>query len=455
MKQKNWLPVYMFLALLVGLSACRKPTTIGEDLIPLDDFLNSERQDTFTVITSVMRDDSAFTNFNLFFPLGSLDQELVGKSSASIFVQPLLSTNNLFLGESPVLDSLVLVLDYAALYGDTNAVHNVNVYKVIEEFTGSRDYLSNNKLLTLPAAIGSSGNFVPNINDSVEVLGVTYAPQLRIRLSDGFAQQFIDPTDTIKFISDTTFTQFLKGLYIEADTTGGHSNSMMIMNVLDANSGLVLYYSNETADSLQANFPLSGNRFSTYTHNYTGTAAGELLSSPTPPGGDSILYLQGLTGLKTKIEIPYIDSIDGIAVNKAEIVFPIRFENDTLFPAPGRLLFIEGDSLNQNEFFFIDYNSETFISVVDQDFLFSGINYDYGGQIDSVEIESGEFIPAFRFNLTRHFQKILQGDIDNDGFMLIVYPGYRIPNAVTLYGSGTENENYKPYLSLTYTYVNK
>lgn len=455
MKQRSRNTILILLALLAIMGACRKPTLIGEGLIPPEDQLNSERQDTFTVITTVLREDSAVTNFNLFFPLGSLDQEFIGKSSASLYIQPLLPTNDLFLGEEPVIDSIVLVLDYAALYGDTNAVHSVNVYKVIEEFDRQSNYLSDQRLLTLPEPIGRKAGFVPNLDDSVDVLGVRQAPQLRIRLSDGFAQQFGDDSDTVKFQNDTTFTQFLKGLYVEADTSGGHSNSIMVLNLQDANSGLVLYYSNETADSLQAVFPLFGNRFSTYTHDYTGTEAGELLSSPDPPEGDSILYLQGLTGLKAKVTVPYLDSLDGIAINKAEFVFPLRLENDTLFPAPGRLLLIEGDSLNRNEFFYIDYNSETYISVVDQDFLFSGINYDYGGQLDTVVNRNGESIPAYRFNLTRHFQKILQGDIDNDGFMLIVYPGYRIPNAVTLYGTGTTNEDYSPYLSITFTYVNQ
>ena len=455
MIQLSRISMLLLLATLTLLGACRKPTLLGDELIPPDDFLASERQDTFTVITRLLPEDSAVTSFNLFFPLGSLDQPLVGKSTAALYVQPVLPTNNLFLGNSPVPDSIVLVLDYAALYGDTNALHTINVFKVIEDFPRNQTYRSDRKLLQLPAPLGRKVNFRPRLKDSVTTLGVTQAPQLRIRLTDWFAQEFTNTSDTLKFLNDTTFTQFLKGLAILPDTSGGHSNSIMIMDLLNANSGLILYYSNEEADSLQAFFPLAGARFSSYTHDHSGTPSFAALNDPDPIGGDSVLYLQGLTGMKAGIQIPYLDSLEGIAINKAELIFPLRMENDSTYPAPSRLLLIEGDSLNRNEFFYIDYNSETFISVVDQDFLFSGINYDYGGTLDTVINKEGVSIPAYRFNLTRHFQKILQGEIQNDGFMLIVYPGYRIPNAVTLYGTGSPDATMRPYLSLTYTYVNK
>ena len=452
MTRSGWI---LLLLMMLAAAACRKPTLIGDDLIPPDDYLYSERQDTFSVFTTVLRDDSAVTSNNLFFPLGSLDEEEVGRSTASLYMQVNLPTNNLFLGNNPVLDSLVLVLDYAGLYGDSMAQHSFNVYKVIEPLYASKLYYSDSKVLTLPAAIGRKANFVPNLKDSVTVLGNTMPPQLRIRLTDQLGTEFTEG-DTLKFLNDTTFTNFLNGLVVQPDTSGGHSSSMIIVNPYDANSGLTLYYHTDDADSLTAKFPFSGPKFGSYTHDYSGTPVWNYLTTDAPAAGDSVLFLQGLQGLKTKVSIPYIDSLEGIAINKAEIVFPLRSgEPDSLYPFPGRLQFIEGDTLDHNSFFYIDYNSETFISVVDQDFLFSGINYDYGGTLDTVINKFGVSIPAYRFNITRHLQKILQGEIDNDGFMLIVYPGYRIPNHVTLYGTGAADENLKPYLSITYTTINQ
>ena len=103
-----------------------------------------------------------------------------------------LPTNNLFLGNNPVLDSLVLVLDYAGLYGDSMAQHSFNVYKVIEPLYASKLYYSDSKVLTLPAAIGRKANFVPNLKDSVTVLGNTMPPQLRIRLTDQLGTEFTE-----------------------------------------------------------------------------------------------------------------------------------------------------------------------------------------------------------------------------------------------------------------------
>ncbi|MCB9019786.1 MAG: hypothetical protein H6546_05605 [Chitinophagales bacterium] len=66
MTRSGWI---LLLLMMLAAAACRKPTLIGDDLIPPDDYLYSERQDTFSVFTTVLRDDSVVTSNNLFFPL--------------------------------------------------------------------------------------------------------------------------------------------------------------------------------------------------------------------------------------------------------------------------------------------------------------------------------------------------------------------------------------------------
>lgn len=426
---------------------------LGEYLIPPYDQLHSQRQDTFTIITTILPEDSAITSFNVFYALGSLNNNEFGKSSAAIYTQINLPTNNLYLGPNAMVDSIVLNLDYAGLYGDTLSKHTVNVYKMVDRFTTTIPYFSDSKFHFLPVTIGKKSEFIPKPNDSTIVYGKKAAPGLRIKLNDGFVQEFMNPTDTSKFLNDTLFTDFLKGIYIETDTLAGFRNSVMLIDLYSSLSGMSVYYHNDDADSLAILFPFNGPKVNSFSHNYIGSNALMPLINPNYETGDSLLYIQGLTGLKAYIQIPYLTNLEGVAINKAEIIFKLARPIDSLFPPPSDLMFITSDSLKQNQFIFRDYASETFISVVDQDYIFSGVTYDYGGNLDSTLNEFGQQEWIYKFNLTRHFQKVIQGDLPNNGFMLIVYPGYRIPNSVILGGSGHDNENLKPYLSITYTNV--
>ena len=92
--------VFLLIGGLIVLTAsCRKDNFIGEELLPEEDFLNSARIDTFTMITYTDIDDSIVTSQNPFYALGSMQSDIYGKSTAGIFAQLLLPANNLFFGE--------------------------------------------------------------------------------------------------------------------------------------------------------------------------------------------------------------------------------------------------------------------------------------------------------------------------------------------------------------------
>lgn len=138
------------LFLLVGLvllgASCRKSNFIGEDLIPDGDHLQSEHTDTFSVITYTALGDSVVTSQNVYYALGSLESDKFGKSTAGIYAQLRLPTNNIFFGNGSAVDSVVLTLDYAGYYGDTTQFHKVNVYRLVQPLQSGRLYYSDTKL---------------------------------------------------------------------------------------------------------------------------------------------------------------------------------------------------------------------------------------------------------------------------------------------------------------------
>ncbi|MFN0275542.1 MAG: DUF4270 domain-containing protein [Chitinophagales bacterium] len=441
--------VSIYLILVVSIFSCRKATLIGDELIPESDFLHSQREDTFSIITNTLLDDSVVTSFNTFHALGSLDDDTLGKTSASLYTQILLPTNNLTLGDSVQVDSIVLIFDYAGLYGDSTAAHTLKVYKMLEDIETTL-YYSDAKLHSLPVEIGRKENFIPNLNDSVVIGNVTLPPHLRIRMNDWFADELVNSTDTTRFIDNTNFLDFLKGLYIETDISGGYSNSIMYLDLKAFFSGMQIYYENSIADSLSILFPFSGNKFSYYTHDFSGTVAGDKIATPDTVLGDAETFVRGFGGLKTYVRFPYLDSLKNVSINKAELVFTIESTSDTVFSVPPALLLVRTDSTLRNRYDAITYSTELYHSLPDQSFA-DPLNY--GGKIDTITNIYGQNVYVYKYNISLYIQDIVLGKTQNDGLMLVCYPGNRIPNGVTLFGSNALDFTKRPYLSITYTLV--
>ena len=311
--------------LMILTASCRKSNFIGEELLPEEDFLNSTRVDTFKIVTYTETDDSVVTSQNVFFALGSISSERYGNSTGNIYSQVMLPTNNLFFGDAPGIDSIVVTMDYAGYYGDTEARHTVSVYRMIERMESGKLYYSDARFHVLPIAIGKKKEFVPNLSDSVVLAdGSIYEPHLRIKLFDSFGQNLLD-LDTTILENDTSFLQFLQGIYIETDTiTDGFSNGIMYFDMTSTLSGLRIYYHNSEADSLSVVLPFTGVKSNRFTHSYSAaTPVQSALLFPDSINGEQNTYVQGFGGLRTIVKFPTLKNLQDVSINKAELIsFP-------------------------------------------------------------------------------------------------------------------------------------
>ncbi len=445
--------LFVFMAILALTESCRKQNFIGEDLLPEEDLLNSERIDTFTITTFTDIDDSVVTSQNVFYTLGSINSDIYGKSTAGIYAQLLMPTNNLNFGADSTLDSIVLTLDYAGYYGDEDAEHSVSVFRMIERMESGRLYYSDTRFHVLPVPIGKKTDFVPNLGDSVTLAyGGPLEPHLRIKLFDSFGQSIINQDSTV-LDNDTTFLEFLKGIYIETDTfTSGYSNGMMYFDMASTLSGVTLYYHNAEADSLKVTFPFTGVKSNRFTHSYPETSiVHDPITSPNTIDGEPLTYVQGLGGLRTIVKIPSLENLKDVSINNAEITFYLVGGTSADFPAPPKLMLVQLDSAYHNFYYLALYNYEIYSSIIDDVFG----SHDIGGIPSKQEDRFGRSPLIVKYNITRHVQEIIEGSIDNNGFALICFPGNRIPNSVTLAGNQSQLLINKPYLSITYTTVNK
>ncbi|MCW3105098.1 MAG: hypothetical protein JWO09_3538 [Bacteroidetes bacterium] len=438
-----------FLTSLTALlaSACNESSMVGLDVQPAGDLLNVGWQDSTTLVTSTVKEDSLHTDGSIIIGadalLGTYLDPVFGKTSAAIYTQLRLPANNPNFGTSPVCDSVVLSLTYASdFYGKKERkVQRVNVYQLLGGLSLSNNYYSNNSLSYNSGNDLANGHlFTPRPIDKVVVMGDTLKPHLRIPLEQNFGQVILNSPSSGSLSSNTAFQNFIKGFYITSDVTSSASGDGNILHfkLADAQTKLTIYYHNSNAtnnDSLKYDISLSSvPRFSAFEHyNYAG-AYSYLSSQLTSAGTDTALFVQSLAGTKVKIEFPYLlhwNDSGKIAINKAELVIKVDTSNplyqlDT-FAAPTRLVLFGITSTNTNYAVPDAYEAnETF------DGSYNAANKEY------------------RFNIDRYVQQVLNGTLPNVGLYLVASGGAVNANRVVL-GSGSSQGSQKMKLNLTYT----
>ena len=419
-KKFRYTSIFIFIFLL---SACDDPGIIGLDVQPPGDNLNVSFSDTSTLITFTVREDSIKSDERGLNLLGSYNDPVFGKTYASIYTQFVLPSDNLInFGSGFTPDSLVMTLAFSDYYGDLSLQQTLQIFQLSESiyvdssYYSTRDFAYNSTNLTPNVMIS------PQNGDSVVV----------VKLND-----VLFTSSDSSFADNDAFLSFLKGFYITTETIILGS-SILYFDLESTLTKLTLYYSHIPKDGccpkyFSFDFEINDNsaRINHFDHDYSGTP---ILSSDSILG-DALVYLQAMSGVKTKILFPYLKdwvASQKIAVNKAELVLSVEGGTDGIYKTPEKLFLLGIDSIG-----------ETF-GIAD---LFEGVSY-FGGTYNSINKE-------YRFNIARHVQQILNGSKTNNGLYLI------IPNSLEPSGSavsanrvvlkGGRNSIAKMKLNLTYT----
>jgi hypothetical protein len=411
-------------------SSCKKdPYEIGYDLLPGNDTLNIGRNDSTSIIAYSELQDSIRSDETSTFPLGSIMDPVYGITTASVYSQFQLATTPFSFGKGAFLDSVVLMLQYSSIYGDTNKLQSLKVYEVNEILDKSKTYYSNQSAEIFPTLLANK-TFRPAINDSVSVYGKKVAPHLRINLNQ-FTNYFgnkIISASTASLDNVTSFSEYMRGLYIESEKVN-YSGAMVSINPYGTETKLVVYYHNQDeGDSLHCDMAIysTSARFSHLDHNNYSDASpdfkSQVLNHDTTLGRNQ-LFLQGLGGVRTKIRLPFLkdfvkknpktgDSI--IVVNSALLVLK-NITTDTTLAPPLSLTLMKIDSAGYTSFL-IDENE--------------GAEY-FGGTYNKTA-------RTYSFRITRYVQSILLGKSKNlDLYVMVNNPikSLLIPSRVVLNGT--------------------
>ena len=197
-------------------------------------------------------------------------------------------------------------------------------------------------------------------------------------------------------------------------------------------SNLSLYYHNDT-DTLSYSFVIENEaaRFNVFDHNAYVESYYQLHDQlqENYASADESLFLQPMAGTKIKIVLPYLNQLSNIAVNKAELIFPIdqAVSNLDNYIPPQSLSLVKVDS--EGQYLFL------------QDQIASPSSF--GGAYNESKKE-------YRFIISRYIQDLITGKEENNTLYLLVSGSAINANRVVLNGI---NKNPGLKLAITYTRI--
>ncbi|MEY3343332.1 MAG: hypothetical protein RL090_1016 [Bacteroidota bacterium] len=413
-------------------SSCMEPDSIGLELLTPDQpgvfFTDTLTLDCTTIREDSLRSDEFVAAFNL---AGSYDDPVFGGTVAGFYSEVRLPNNNttFTFGTSPVLDSVVLTLAYSDSYGDTTSPVGFRVFETDDKLVIDSTYYTNDTV-SLKRELFAGALYVKP-KDSVLVDGAKRAPHLRLRLTNDFGNDFIN-APTSSFLDNTAFLNFFNGIHVTADaiTTPGQG-VIASFNLLASMSKLTFYYKNGSDTTRRtANFEINSGcpRFNRYIHNYSGSQVGDVF----PASGDNKLYIQSMSGLKSRIKIPHLRNLatnGPVAINKAELIIPV-IDNGT-FKNHNSLLLFGVDSTGKE--------------AVIPDVLESPAYY--GGSFDAIA-------QSYKFNINRYVQRIVSDPALNDYGLSIVSSGGALNSFRTIVPGPLTPTGQKIRLKITYSVLN-
>jgi hypothetical protein len=404
--------------------SCKKPDNVGLNVLPKSDLSSHSFSDTFSLQTSIVREDSVLAIGNSANLLGAIHDNLFGDANAGFYSQVLLSSVNVNFGINPVCDSIILSIAYSGYYGDTTSSHNFEVYRMIESMATDTTYYYSNKSFATSDLLGTLTTSDIHPNDSVLIDTIKTTPYLKIPLDKNIAGPIFLNASSSVYETNSTFLAYFDGIYVKDNSTPA-TGSILYFNLKDTMSKITLYYNSGSSYT----FPLSGNgKVNHFTHDYSTAVFANSFNNPDLT--KDVCYVQSMAGVKTKINFPFLFNLvknGNISVNQAELIVTIDNSTIATYPAHSNLFLVGIDSTGKSYFL--------------PDFVSSSLTF--GGTQTS---------GAYSFFITRYIQQVLSGTRKDYGVYLVA-SGAAVNANRTVVG-GSNNASFRMKLKLNYTNLN-
>ncbi len=415
-----------FFCITLALVACKKKETmVGKDAFDANGLLNSNAVDTFQLKTYTIEEDSVVTKDQLHALLGAYNDPKFGTVDASFYTQISLDNpGSTTFGVNPIVDSIVLSLQYTGYYGENDA-QTFEVYELDDDLSAVSDslYYSFTSKNVKPTNLVFPGKETITPQPSVKsVVGNdTLAAQLRIPLKNSLATYLMDGVGLGNFATQDLFHQYFKGIYVKVSNPNPPSGqgAVYYFSLSAINSKLTIYYKNDLI-SKTFSFLMNGTSvdFNHVNFNRTGKPFDNLINNPAL--GNTEFYAQSFTS-RAVVEMSGISNIPkNSIIQKAQLILPVtHYTNNLLYPS-------------------LQLNVGTRISA-DNDTIFSRGNWVYDDNLK-----------AYVIDLRLHVQQVVSQIIANRGVFL--RPTYFNSTTERIIFNGSESVNKKkPKLVVTYT----
>ena len=329
---------YAGLLLLTGmvLFSCQTgDLSVGQSVINPQELL-VQSVDSVTVRTStVLRPDSFATSGDASLLVGRWTDTQTGRMTARSFTSVNYAPNALNTQTNIRLDSLVLELNYAFVYGDSTSQFNLSVHPLLRPME-NQVYYNTSSLEYAPQPIVQK-TFVPQPRSRTR--------QVQIRMPDALTQAFFTRLQNGTISDATALAEFLPGFALNCNSTAN-----TFIGFAAASSGLRFYYHTSDIDQTASTllFPFSGIYFSQVRNDLSGTVLSALKNRTDAVSSrltDNTSFVVPSAQLQTRIEFPYLNQFDRpekfADLNKALLIIsPVRKTlNDNMPPPPLALFF--------------------------------------------------------------------------------------------------------------------
>ncbi len=397
--------------------------------------------DTLTFQAKTIDEDSLPGNGVSYFMLGELNDPILGRTKASIYadldlIEPYADFPNTQEADSAIL--FIPSVEGLNNYGNILYPLKLNVYPLQQNIESGETYYQTDSF-SIDETISTKyvGKLINVYIDSILYKKDTLNPYdgLKIKLSKDFADKLMSlPKEAYE--TNNGLDEHFKGIAIipEGNNVAPSRGAIGVFDIhntisLDYRAKILLYF----GDSNTFVFGFSGKN-QTVNKGETGPYPSDIQEQFNEPDKHyTETYAQALSGVKTKIEIPYLYNLiskGNVAIHKAEISFSVK-NYDEFFFAPPRLSLFKPFSKSSNRNFLIE-DAVT--------------STNYGGNYD----ETGG---TYTFDITRHVQNILNSQyfhgIDtNDGLFLAV------PTDQPVIGARCVIDHSKTKIHITYSKPN-
>lgn len=446
MKKKDLWVLAIIMGFMGAFISCEyNDNELGTDILPPGDNVIVHHDtifeiDAFTISGEPIITSEVTFDGNKLMLLGSMVDTIIGKSVATVITQ-FNTTAGYMPAENLEIDSLFLTLYVKDFIGDLEQDLNVSVYEFNERIyldtshTYYSDYDAEGKYDPFPLA---QKLITPEDDGTYELL-----------IED---QDFIDKflaiqSDTSIFYNDSIFKDYFNGFYITAEPVSS-SGTMARVQLSNTYTRLTMRYANDSTevdstierDYAYAHFAInqfSSQKINLFKHDYTGTYVEQIIDNEE--ANSPFAYVQGMGGVNTRFSFASLQEWmdqNPIIINSATLVFDVAPEEESglLYEdLPDRLMI--GTIMED----------ESYEPIYDYFLLFSNdpnLEASRFGGYKKAESEGmfSDTVYTYRFNMGLHFQAMLDGEKNENDFILQVDDGVTNPKYSKLWSNLLTNE---------------